>query len=407
MKTPVIIAVVVVVAIVVGSVGYLVGNRSATSENVSTLPTLPATIKIGSLIALTGDLGPVGDGILKGIQLAVKEANENGGIAGRQVKLYQEDTATDPATALEAAKKLVEVDGVKAIVGPLASGEVEGIGAYCNDSKVVVISPSGTSPLLTVDFPDDYIFRTCGSDAFQGKAMADLIIRENKTKVAVLVLDNPYGVGIENQAKKELAGKATIVATVRYDPTKGDFRTELGQIQSANPDAVLYVGYYVDARTMFRQALELGLDSIRWVCAEGVYGQATIQENNVVYTDAAEFMTRACEGTWPAAPAVSNYDAFNARYKAEYGTDATIYSDTAYDATWLEIQAIARAGEYDGAKIKSSLSIVSQFFIGASGLKAFDVNGDQANATYAIWDVEKLGTDNYKFVNINTWPFTS
>lgn len=356
-------------------------------------------------MALTGFLGPMGTEIVKGVQLAVTEANESGGIAGRQIELIVEDTATDPATALEACKKLVEVNGVDIIIGPMASGEVRGIGEYCNDSEVVVISPSATAPDLPALFPDDYIFRTCGGDEFQGKAMADIIINENYEDVAILVLDNPYGVGIENEAKKVFAGKKIdIVITIRYDPTKRDFLTELGQIASANPDVVLYVGYYEDGRVMFRQALELGLDTIKWVCAEGVYGEALIKENNVVFTDVAEFLSRAGMGTRPVAPVVSGYDAFEAKFIAEYGTEPQMYSETAYDATWLAIQAIAQAGEYDGAKIRSALKTVSQFYIGASGIKEFDVNGAQAMQTYEIWAVQKLGIDNYKFVGIGMWP---
>jgi ABC-type branched-subunit amino acid transport system substrate-binding protein len=80
-----------------------------------------------------------------------------------------------------------------------------------------------------------------------------------------------------------------------------------------------------------------------------------------------------------------------------------MYCDTAYDATMLAALAIAHAGEYDGTKIKNSLEYVSQFYIGATGHKMFDKNGDQLTQFYEIWDVVKED-GKYKFIRIGTWP---
>jgi len=378
--------------------GYDEGYSKGFAEGVESVkPVLPKKIKIGSLMCLTGFLGPMGEKIVKGVELAVKEINAKGGIAGRPVELIVEDTATDPTKTLEAFKKLVEVDGCQVVIGPMASPEVMAIGEYANERKVVVISPTATSPEITTRFPDDYVFRTVGSDVLQGKALGEIALDRGFTKVATLVLNNPYGIGIEEKAKEVLGDK--VILSVRYDPAKMDFRTELSQIRDSGADCVIYVGWYEDGRVMFKQALEMGLDNIQWIVAEGCYGEPMFD-----VPESAEFMSRAAIGTRPIAPVgLITYELFAEKFKKEFGEAPTMYQDTAYDATMLAALAIAHAGEYNGTKIKNSLEYVSQFYIGATGHKMFDENGDQLTQFYEIWDVVKEDGE-YKFVGIGTWP---
>jgi ABC-type branched-subunit amino acid transport system substrate-binding protein len=399
--TATLVIAIIVVGVIAGVGGYYGGYSAGYSDGFKAgkpvKPVLPDTIKIGSLMALSGLLGPMGVEIKLGVELAVAQVNERGGIAGRPVKLIMEDTGTDPAKALEAFKKLVEVDGVKVVIGPMASGELMAIGEYANERKVVVISPSATSPLITEKFPNDFIFRTVGSDTFQGKAMAEIMVKRNYTNIAVLVMDNAYGRGVEKEAKAVLGDR--VVLTVRYDPTKLDFRTELEMVKGKKPGAVLYVGYYEDAKVMFKQALELGLDKIPWVAAEGIYGEPMFES-----PVAAEFMSRNVTGTRPIAPTGTIgykmfYDAFMKAYKKAPG----MYCDTAYDATMMALLAIGHAGEYDGAKIRSSLIYISQNYVGATGHKIFDENGDQLTQVYEIWAVKKVG-EKYEYTSIGMWP---
>lgn len=358
-------------------------------------PNLPSKIKIGCLMALTGELGPMGVEIAKGAQLAVALVNRLGGVAGKTVELILEDTATDPSKALTACKKLVEVDGVKAIVGPMASGEVMAIGSYVNERKVVLISPSATSPYITLNFPDDYVFRVVGSDTAQAKALVKLALDAGCKRIATLVIDNPYGVGIEDVVSSLIGDK--LVLKIRYDPRKMDFRTELTQIKGAGVDGVIYVGYYEDGRVMFRQALELGLDNIRWFAAEGVYGDPML-----TVPESAEFMYRAVVGTRPLPPLVSFYDEFLEEYEAVFGAKpAAPYIEYCFDATLMLLEAIAKAGVYDGDAIKQKLMEISTSFLGASGYKAFDNVGDQLMQIYSAWKVVKED-DVYRIVDIGS-----
>ena len=370
------------------------------SPSLTPTPTLPNEIKIGSVLAMTGALAHMGHLISQGVKMAIEEINAAGGIAGSSAKLLLEDTTTDAKTALEAFKKLVEVDGVQVVIGPMISPAVMAIGPYASERGVVFISPSSTAPTVAEQpWAGKACFRTCPNDNFQGKALAKLILDKGFKRVAMLIMDNAYGVGIEKVAKEELDGKVDIVADIRYDPKKLDYLTELGLIKDKNPDCVLHVGFHDDGAVVYRQAMEMGLDKIQWVSAEGVYGF-----DFSLSKDASEFMVKAVMGTALTSTG-PRYDEFVAKYKAKWGEEPSVYCDTAYDATWLVAKAIEKAGAYDGVKIAQALHEVGQSYPGASGVITFNEKGDRVSGTYLVWKVEKLGEGEYKFTRTGLIPF--
>ena len=363
-------------------------------------PKLPKEIKLGSIMCLTGALAAIGDLISKGVKLAVKDINAAGGILGSPVKLIMEDSATDAAVALEAFKKLVEVDGVQAVVGPMISPAVMSMGPYAKERGIVFVSPSSTAPLIAKQPWTDIAFRTCPNDNLQGKALAKIIMDKGLKRVAFMVMDNPYGVGIMEVATRELKGKAEIVASIKYDPEKLDYLTELGIIKDKKPDCVLHVGFHDDGAVVFRQALELGLDKIQWLSAEGVYGiDFKISEA------ADEFMAKAVIGTALTAVGPA-YEEYCARFKKEFGVEPGVYSDTAYDAARLIALAIEKAGVYQGTKIRDALWEVGKNYKGVSGTITFDKTGDRISGTYLVWKVEKAPEQKppYKFTKIGLIP---
>ena len=352
-------------------------------------------IKIGAVMDLTGALAGIGSLIRDGAVLAVNEINEAGGINGAQVRLIVEDGATDPTKGLEAAKKLVEVNGVKVIVGPMISGAVMAAGPYVGERGVVIVSPSSTSPEIAGQDWRQFVFRTCPSDALQGAAMSQLVLEGGYSKVAILVMDNTYGVGIEQVVTEELTGKADIVVTVRYDPVKLDYLTELEIIKGKNPDAVVHVGYHDDAQIVYKQALQLGLDSAKWILCEGVYAEATLE-----MAEAAEFMEKAAIGTRLTAPeGLAAYEEFADAYEAEFGVVPGVYADTVYDATNMVLLAIEKVGADDGAKISEALREVGKNYQGASGTITFNELGDRASGDFEVWKVVKDG-DTYKYERV-------
>ncbi|MDY6932166.1 MAG: ABC transporter substrate-binding protein, partial [Halobacteriota archaeon] len=140
-------------------------------------------VKIGILQALTGDLGTYGGPMTDAMKLAIKEANENGGVLNQTIVAIVEDTETSEVKANDAANKLVNVDKVPAIIGTTSSGPSMAIIGVTTGSDVLQISSSNTAPDFTTYEDNDLFFRTCPSDALQGTAMARLAINEGYMNV--------------------------------------------------------------------------------------------------------------------------------------------------------------------------------------------------------------------------------
>jgi branched-chain amino acid transport system substrate-binding protein len=408
------IAAVIISIVVGGALGYLIKPSQAEqistlNERINQLETqvselesmmLPDTIKIGHILPLTGPLGVYSEGFLKGVQLAVWEVNQQGGIAGRSIELIEEDTETDATAAAEAAHKLIDIDGVQVIIGAYASGCTYAVAPYAEETQVVLISPATTGVELAE--AGDYIFRVVPSDAGQAAAMADLALDEGYKTAATIVLDSPYGVGIEETFTKifEEAG-GEVLETIRYELGAATYKTELGLIQDSNPDVIIDVSYADDGQIIFKEASELGIDK-PWICAEGIADDTIFGAPGV-----GSYMSTTGEsgmiGTRPLSVESPASVHFKKMWKEHFGEDyaGQIYGDYAYDAAKVALMAIAYAGDYDGEAIKDAMDYAGAAYKGASGDKTFDEFGDVAG-DYVIWNTQ-LVEDEYEFVTIGKW----
>jgi ABC-type branched-subunit amino acid transport system substrate-binding protein len=356
-------------------------------------PKAPEEVLIGVLMPLSGNLAPFGEGMVKGARVAEAEINEKGGINGAKVKLIVEDTATDPAKAAEAANKLINVNGVQAIVGAAASSSTLAVAPVAEENHVVLVSPASTSPAITP--AGDYIFRVVASDDLQGKVMSDLTVNRGYKKAAVLVVNNDYGVAFEKVFEENFkAAGGSISVAIEFDTDKGDYRTELGMIKDSDAEMIMFVGYPQDATVILKQAQELGID-LPWISAEGIASEEMFN-----YPGMAEAM----EGMLLTKPAPQDlespeYQNFLSRFKAMYpGEEPGIYADTTYDATMMIAEAMKKAGVIDGEKIKDALYEISQGYKGATGDKTMDENGDILYQDYVI-----LKATGGKFETVGTW----
>jgi len=367
---------------------------STTSTTVPT--TKPADVNLGVVMDITGALSGIGSSLVNSIKLAVDQANAAGGINGAQIKLFIEDGKTDPAAGFEAIKKLATVNGCKVIIGPMISGAVLSSGQWAADNKVLLISPSATSPQIAQQSWRQFFARTAATDAIQGKAMAQIISDAGYKKVAFMVQNNQYGVGIADAVTAAIAGKATVVSTIKYDPTKLDYLSELQQIKAAAPDVIVHAGYEDDAVIVFKQAAQLGLGKpIQWITSEGVKAPKTISD-----AQAAAFMVQNVVGTNPVSqPNNALFTAFVAAYKAKFNVDPGTYNDTVYDATNIAIAAMKSAGTTDSTKIAAAVLTVGKNYAGVSGTVTFDQYGDRTSATFEEWGVVQTGST-YDFKQI-------
>ena len=134
-----------------------------------------AELKVGALLPLTGDLQAYGESSRNGINLAAEEINAAGGVLGEPMTIEIADTQTEPQSGVDAAQRLVSVQGVSAIVGALSSGVTIPVASSVSAVEgVPQISGASTSPVMTDLDDNDFLFRTTPSDAFQGPALAEV-----------------------------------------------------------------------------------------------------------------------------------------------------------------------------------------------------------------------------------------
>ena len=352
---------------------------------VACAPKEAETIKIGCVMDLSGDLAAMGARMLNGGKLAVEEINAAGGVLGKQVEFIEEDGKTDAAAGLDRVKKLVEIDGVQVIVGPMISGSSKLAIPYAKERKIALITMSATAFELSEMDGTEWFFRACLLDDAQGRVLGDIVMEEGYTRLASIVLDNLYGKGVEKAlvaSLKEAGWQGEHVVSIHFDEAKKDYRTELQQIKSGNPDAVLIVSYCDDGIIVFKQALEMGLDNIAWLGCDGNYGSGLFKEPK-----SAEFMEKAIVAGTRTVGSGAVYEQFVAKYTDKFGEAPEIYCDTTYDAVWTAVKAIEAAGVYDGEAIRAALTKLE--FEGVTGPIAFDEVGDRTSGTFEIWEVVK------------------
>lgn len=361
------------------------------------------TIKIGVLLDLTGDLGPMGVRMLNGGRLAVDEINAAGGVLGKQVELVEEDGATDPATGFDRVKKMVLVDGVEVIAGPMITGASLLSIPYADEQNVPLITPSATGIQLSEEEGTEWFFRTCLRDDAQGMVLADVIADEGYTKLATIVLDNTYGKGLETailERLDEVGWQGEHVISIHYDEATKDYRTELQQIKDSDPDVVFACTYCDDGIVVFKQALDIGLDEIAWLGCDGNYGSGLFADPK-----SAEFMEKAFVAGTRTVGGGSKYGEFSAAYELAYGEAPQVYCDTVYDAVWSAANAIEAAGVYDGEAIRVALTELE--FTGATGPISFNEVGDRTSGLFEIWEVVEDPTTETGYVNaaieVVTW----
>jgi ABC-type branched-subunit amino acid transport system substrate-binding protein len=361
------------------------------------------TIKIGCVLELTGALAPMGEKMLNAAEMAVDEINAAGGVLGKQVELIEEDGGTDPDQGFDRVKKLVEIDGVQVIVGPMITPTSELSMPYAQEHEIPLLTMSATGVPLSELEGTEWYFRTCLRDDAQALVLADVVIEQGYTRLATIVLDSTYGIGLEEAIVDGLEAadyQFEHVASIHYDITKMDYRTELQVIADANPDVVLAVTYADDGIIIFKQALEMGLDDIAWLGCDGNYGSGLFAE-----ASSAEFMEKAIVAGTRTVGFGTIYDQFVADYTAEFGYAPETYCDTTYDAVWAVAKAIEAAGVYDGEAIRAAL--VELEFDGATGPISFDELGDRTSGAFEIWEVVEDPTTSTGYNNarieVVTW----
>lgn len=387
----------------------------------STFAVAQEVIKIGGLFALTGGLSAYGPPIADAAKLAFKDINEAGGVLGTKLEFVVRDTGTAAAMGRDAAAKLVEIDKVPAIIGALSSGVTVAASSIAIDGEVVLISPASTSPMLTDLDDNDYVFRTCVSDALQGVVQARLAVNLGYQIVSVIYVNNPYGKGLADVFKENFeAVGGEVLAMVPYEEAKPSYRGEVEAAIDVSPDAINLIGYPADGNKMLIEAIELGYEG-EYIFPDGMKGEGVTP--GPACDPEAPLDQQYIEGSFGTAPgalSVAVAEAFDAAYTEEYGPSGIPFRSQSYDAAILIALAIEKTGpEFlgmsraeQGRAIRDNLRAVANpygeevtygeltralkllstgvdiNYQGVSGPVTFDKNGDMAEGAIELWTVK-------------------
>ena len=326
----------------------------------------PDVVPVGALLDYTGPLAEFGPAHRDAAELAVMQINEAASavFGGPILRLIHEDAATSAAVGVDRARKLVDVDGVPAILGALASGVTVNVAeAVTVPAGVLQISQSSTSPLLTILEDDDYLFRTIASDALQGVVAAQLARGEiiegySFERAATIYVNNPYGQGLSNAFASAFEARGgTVTAQVAHpDEPQPTYAALLEQVFAGDPEIVLAVGYPGQATVYLAEARDLfGFTDFQYV--DGTQSELIIE----VMGDAVE----GRYGTSPGAdPDWAGFQAFVDAFEEQYGARPPLpFMDSAYDAVAVIGLAIAKAYvdgvEVTGTVLRDNLRVVA------------------------------------------------
>ena len=312
-------------------------------------------IVVGEYGSLTGNTATFGQSTKNGSEMAFAEINQAGGLLGKQVKLIVEDDQSKPEEAATAVTKLINQNSVQAVLGEVASSRSLAAAPICQGAKIPMVTPSSTNPKVTQ--VGDYIFRVCFTDIQQGEADAKFAAKSLKLKKAAILYDvrNDYSVGLRlvfMQKFKEYGGE--IVGEQSYSEGDSDFRAQLTQLKSANPEIIYVPGYYTEVGTIARQARDLGM-TVPLSGGDG-WDSPRLWEIGGKALNGCYFSNHYSVDD--PSPAVQK---FVADYKAKYGRTPDALAALGYDAARIYADAVKRANSTEGSKVRDALAATKNF----------------------------------------------
>jgi branched-chain amino acid transport system substrate-binding protein len=339
-------------------------------------------IKIGSVLRLS--IGAEhGIPSQRGVELAVAEVNKAGGINGRQVQVIFEDEKDSPTACVNAVQKLINVDKVVAIVGPMTSGGVLAAGPTAETAKTVCVTPTATSP--KVSGMGEFVCRGCSRIDLQSKLLTEYVAKNWKPKsVAILFSNEPYGKGCADLFGKDFEKLGIkVVANESFMRGSRDFKAQLTTINAANPDILFIPGYTQETAPAAAQARQLGMKQR----ILGVYG-----DMDQVYIELAG---PAAEGHVIASEYDEEYNtpknqafkkAYYALAKEKKDPVNIMFAALTYDATSLILDGMKKYGP-TSAGIQKYLKEVKDHD-GVTGKLSFDGKNDVVKGGVYILEVK-------------------
>ena len=382
---------------VLASLGLVVAGCSSDGGDAS------GPLKIGSLLPETGNLAFLGPPEFAGVDLAVKDINDAGGVLGNPVEHLRGDSGD---TSTDIAQQTVDAHiaaGVSAIVGAASSGVSLTVIDKITTAGIVHFSPANTSPDLTTYADDGFYFRSAPPDTFQGAVLGQLMAQDVSGQEAggsgnavFMNLDDAYGNGLAKYAIAAFSGTSTNIV---YNPQAAEFSADVAKAKAANPDAIAIIGFDETTKVLAELIKQgLGPNRVKTYLVDG-------NLSSQAYKDLPAGIMKGVKATLPGV--LASEDLKTRLLEVDPALTDFSYAPESYDAVVLIALAAEQGGATDGTTIRDNLQAVSAGgtkcytfaeckalladgedidYDGVSGPIEFDSYGDPSVATMGIYE---------------------
>ncbi len=353
------------------------------------------TLVIGGIGPVTGENAVYGIAVRNGIQLAVDEINEAGGVNGMKLKLDFQDDVSEAEKALTAYNTIKD-NGAKMLIGTVTSGPCISVSAEAAKDNMFLITPSGSA--IDCITAGDNCFRVCFTDPGQGTIAADYIAdKKLGTKIGVIYNSQiDYSTGILDGFKKEATAKGLeVVSEQAFISGDVDFSVQIEKIKESGADLLFLPIYYQEASLILQQAE--GKLNIPVFGGDGLDGLIDQLKDKVALAEGVYVMT-----PYAASSPEAKSAAFTAAYNAKFpGVNPIQFAADGYDAVYIIKAALEKAGVKDASLSMSEIcdavkgAMTQIEFDGVTGKTKWTADGEPAKAPKVMQITVKDGVGSY------------
>jgi branched-chain amino acid transport system substrate-binding protein len=333
----------------------------------------PAEFRIGLLATLSGAAAETaGKSTVEGAQLAIKNANDSGGVSvgGRRerVALIVEDDQDRSEAAIDAARKLISQEGIAVIIGPQFSRNAIPVAGVAENARVPMISPASTRPETTAG--KRYVFRAAFTDPLQGRVLAQFARDELHAHGVGVLYDvaSAYNKGLAEifrDAFQQAGGQVVAFESYTTD-ARTNLTSQLGRVRASAPQVLFLPNYADEVPAQVEQARQLGISSM--LLGSDSWG-------DIAPADLQGLEGAFYTGHWAPNIGSAQAQAFIASYREAYGRTPTETAALTYDALGLLFQAVVNQGSLDPESVRNGLASV-ETYTGVTGTLRFQGTGD-------------------------------